>query len=606
MIRMIREKLAFVLWLVIAAFIATIVFEWGMGGFKGSDDVRSKGYIAKINGEDIKYAELKRLEQRYLDDLDAEEVSGVKAAEMRQKAWNDLIRMVVIRQEIEKQDIIVSPERLYHEIINNPLPEFKNSQQFLTDGQFDQAKYEQFIKNPKAEYEDIYRALEQDYAARIPGMILESRVSNSVSVSDFELRNKYREEKLKAQVKYLAAKVSDYMPDESEVTDKEIEEYYKNNKYEFPPKPEERNFDYVLFSTAPTARDTAMALDDVNYALDRINNGMPFEEVAKNYSEDGSAAKGGDLGYFERGKMVPEFDEAAFSAETGEVIGPVETQYGYHIIKVSDKKEKGGEVSEIKASHILIKFKTYRETYEDARYSAVNFMDELYRNGGEKGSSFKETAAQMDVKVQESPFIQRTDRTSELGIIPGLGDFLFEDEPGTISTIMTCDAGYAILRIKEVRPEREKTLDEVRRSILFKLRKQKALEKAYSKLVSLSDQITDTLSMSSLAESENLKTSTINKIGPNTHIDDIGNERQIYETAMSMNEGNISEPFKGEYGAYIIYLIERDRFDQKKYEEEKEAFRQRQEMMIKRQVLQEWLDGLIEKADIVDYRGLYR
>ena len=75
---------------------------------------------------------------------------------------------------------------------------------------------------------------------------------------------------------------------------------------------------------------------------------------------------------------------------------------------------------------------------------------------------------------------------------------------------------------------------------------------------------------------------------------------------MSMNIRNISEPVKGSYGAYIIYLIEKDEFDQKKYEEEKKAFRDKEESMLRRQVIQGWLDGLVENADVVDYRGLYR
>jgi parvulin-like peptidyl-prolyl isomerase len=606
MIRMIREKLAVVLWLVIAAFIATIVFEWGMGGFKGSSDIRSQGYIAKINGEEVKYSELKNIEDNYIKSIPQNESTSVKVAEMRQKAWNDFVRMIVIRQELERQNITVSPEHIYSEIINNPLPELRSNEQFMTDGRFDQAKYEEFIKNPRPELEQFYRSLEEAYAGRIPGMILETRVANSAYVSEFDLINKYMDQNLKAKVKYLRAPANEFMPSDSLITNEEIAAYYNENKHEFPLMNEERNFDYVLFSTQPTEKDSAMVLDDINYALQRINSGIAFEEVARNYSEDNSAQNGGDLGYFERGKMVPEFEEAAFGADIGEVVGPVKSNFGYHIIKVTDQKRENGELKEVKASHILMKFKAHQETFEDAQYAAVNFRDEIYRLGNDD-KAFKQAAENLGLNVNEAPFTAKTDRTNELGIVPGMGDFLFNNEAGTISSIMVSNAGYIMMKIKDMRPERERTLDEVKKSIIFKIRQQKGLEAAYAKITEIAGSVKDTLSMNQTAErEEKLKTGVTTKIGPDTHIENVGAERTLYETAMSLNKGNISEPFRGAYGAYMIYLIEKDEFDQKKYEEEKKAFREREEMLLQREVVQKWLDGLVENADLVDYRGLYR
>ena len=142
-------------------------------------------------------------------------------------------------------------------------------------------------------------------------------------------------------ITYLKSATNDFMPADSLITNEEIQKYFNDNPKDFPVSAEQRNFDYVLFSTAPTGRDSSLALDDINYAMTQLENGIAFEEVAKNYSEDPSAENGGDLGYFGRGKMAPEFEEAAFSADIGEIVGPVKTKFGYHIIKVVDiKKEK--------------------------------------------------------------------------------------------------------------------------------------------------------------------------------------------------------------------------------------------------------------------------
>ncbi|HXK50601.1 MAG TPA: peptidylprolyl isomerase [Clostridiales bacterium] len=606
MIRLIREKLAIVMWIVVAAFIITIIFDWGMGGLKGgSNDVRAQGLIAKINGQDVKYTELKQLEDSYIKSLGDKDMSGVKAAEQRQKAWGDFVKMIVIRQELEKQNITVSKEQVYDQILTNPLPELRNQPQFMTDGVFDQKKWEQFIKNPNPQMQEFYKMIENAYQGRLPAELLQNRVGNSVYLSEFELQELYRQSNLKVQVKWLKASSNEFMPADSLITDEEIEKYFNENPNEFPKTAEQRNFDYVIFSTAPTAKDSALALDDINYALTQLDNGIAFEEVAKNYSEDPSAKSGGDLGYFERGKMVPEFEKAAFEAEIGEIVGPVKTKFGYHIIKVTDKKKVKKEVTEVKASHILVKFKTYQSTYEDAQYSAVNFRDEMYRSGNGP-ESFNTAAEKLGLKVAEAPFMQKTDRTNELGIVPGMGDFIFGNEPGTISSIMVSDAGYILMRVKEIKPERAKTLDEVRKSIVYKIRQNKGLETAYQKISEVAGSVTDTLTMNSVAAEKNFKTGTSGKFAVDGYVDNVGVDRVMYETALAMDEGQVSGPFKGVQGAYVICLIDKDEFDQKKYDEEKSAFRQRHESYLQRQMVEEWINGLVEKAELVDYRGMYR
>ena len=138
----------------------------------------------------------------------------------------------------------------------------------------------------------------------------------------------------------IAAK---YIDEESKVSDKEVEEYYNKHKKEF----DEIKASHILIKNVD---ENGEKLDDAKIKenkklaediLKKALEGEDFAELAKKYSEDGSAQTGGDLGFFGKGKMVAEFEKAAFSLNKGEIYPEVvETQFGYHIIKKTDEKEK--------------------------------------------------------------------------------------------------------------------------------------------------------------------------------------------------------------------------------------------------------------------------
>jgi len=114
------------------------------------------------------------------------------------------------------------------------------------------------------------------------------------------------------------------------VDDGEVETYYKENRMNFFAD-EQVRASHILVKEEEQAKKI----------LEEIRQGLAFEQAAMKYSTCPSKQRGGDLGFFDKGKMVKEFEEAAFSMEKGEISEPVKTQFGYHIIKVTDKKEAG-------------------------------------------------------------------------------------------------------------------------------------------------------------------------------------------------------------------------------------------------------------------------
>jgi peptidyl-prolyl cis-trans isomerase C len=117
--------------------------------------------------------------------------------------------------------------------------------------------------------------------------------------------------------------------DKAKVTEKDVKDYYETHKQDLTTNAQVRA-SHILLKTE----------EEANAVRDQLNKGGDFAKIAKEKSLDtGSAKNGGDLGFFSRGQMVPEFEHAAFGLKVGEVSNPVKTQFGYHIIKVTDRKE---------------------------------------------------------------------------------------------------------------------------------------------------------------------------------------------------------------------------------------------------------------------------
>ena len=125
----------------------------------------------------------------------------------------------------------------------------------------------------------------------------------------------------------------------SEPTEADAQKYYEENKDKYKQK-EQIKASHILFKvdkTTPEA-EKKKKLDQAKSVLKEAKkSGVDFEELAKKHSEGPTAPRGGDLGTFSRGRMVKPFEDAAFAAKAGDVIGPVETQFGYHVIKVYEK-----------------------------------------------------------------------------------------------------------------------------------------------------------------------------------------------------------------------------------------------------------------------------
>jgi len=158
-------------------------------------------------------------------------------------------------------------------------------------------------------------------------------LSNQEAYEQALKQNNVTEEELRDDIRenLPVQKVQEKVAGNAEPSDKEIKNFYEKNKEAQFTTPEQRCVKHILFN-----KDQKQKAEDV---MKQLEDGGDFAKLAKKYSQDpGSATNGGDLGCLSKGETVPSFEKAAFGAKQGEIVGPVKTQFGYHILKVTDVK----------------------------------------------------------------------------------------------------------------------------------------------------------------------------------------------------------------------------------------------------------------------------
>ncbi len=323
----------------------------------------------------------------------------------------------------------------------------------------------------------------------------------------------------------------------------------------------------------------------------RIEKGEDFATLAREYSKDpGSASLGGDLGWFGKGQMVKPFEDAAFSAPVGKVVGPVETRFGYHLIQVLDKSDK-----EVKIADFV---RTIRPSISTINEIAGKMEDLQYF--ASEGGDFEQEAQRLGLQVEEAT-VQEGQQ-----FIPGLGssqrilDFLKRAKPGDISDVIELNDRFVVVFLKEVTPEGFRPFEEVKALLEPRVRLEKKkkiqtkrLQEAYEKV-----------GFDSLAAYLGVPERIAREVNfNNTLIPGLGREPKFVGAVLGLKEGEETGVISGENAAFVarvIRVIEPD--ISKLTDAQKETLRQEILRRKRQQVLTQWLESLRKKADIKDYR----
>ena len=341
--------------------------------------------------------------------------------------------------------------------------------------------------------------------------------------------------------------------------------------------------------------DDAANLSEANRIYQELKNGADFSQTAQKYSKDGGSAKnGGDLGWFGKGMMVKEFEDACFSAKVGEIQKPVKSSFGYHIILVTDQSNRKYVVERI--NNAIQESATTR----DAKLTAANDFSFLAKKNG-----FEKEAELMGYSIQQSGnFALKSASIPGLGSNKRLITFAFENGLNSVSEVHRLPNGYVVAKITEVIPDGFEKFEDSQPKVRQLLVIEKQYEKARELATEVMKKAGNDLNKISQIDSR-IQVGTTGKFNSTTSIPTIGKDNAFIYTALSMKPGEISEPVKGLRGYFIFQLTDKTPFDSTGYQAQAGVLRNGLIQEKKTASLNAWLSEIKEQADIVDNRHLF-
>jgi len=601
-----REKMHVVLWALLAMFILSMTIGGLVGGANVLDilagNVDPRTTIAQINGEDISPDYFNQLVSQQLEQArsNGQQLNDFQIRRARDTAWDNMLQDVLVSQEVKRLNISASDEEVMYHLENNPPPFLQQNPNFQTDGVFDWDKYRTALANPQGdEWLPIETFMKNTY---VPNFKLQKLLDESIIITERNVKNEF----IKRNVNYTISGIhitSGKVPvEESEPSDSEIREEYNNSKSDFK-HDELRSVSYVSWKKEP-AKDDSISVQKLATAIyERAKEGEEFATLANEYSVDpgNQGTKGGDLGWFGKGQMVKEFEKAAFTSKKGEIIEPVKSNFGYHIIYVRDKKVENGE-EKVLASHILLKIEISSTTLSNLKRDATLFSYDAQDNGFLSAVTEHNLDVGNHKKMNEEGFS-----------IKGLGGlragvrFAFNSKVGDVSDILENDQYFSVFTLDTIIAPGFKLFEEVQDEIKRTLKKTKVmaatLDEANKLLLTISGndmKVDDAIDEDS--ELDAIKNESKQLVQGFTSI---GRSNYVTGALLAAKPGEILGPLETARGHAIIELKEISVFDTTEYGVQKESLRKTIFNQKQNQFFQAWLDDLKEDAEIVDNRKFY-
>ena len=581
--RMRRHK-GWLKWSLALVCLTFVVFY--VPSFLGSGNGSSPNdEVARVDGTSISVSEFRRAYQNQVAAYRQAYGAGIneqllKQLGFEQQVLQQLINERAIVAEAGRLGITVTDEEVGQRIVT--MPEFQQNGSFVGEQAFEMA-----LRNARPPLSSA------EFAASLQRQMLVEKlqavVTDWVTVTNSEADAEYvrRNEKVKVQlvhissdtfraqatatdaeiaaafeknkdkyrigerrkVKYLLIDL-DTQRKKVVVPSREVERFYNNNIETFS-TPEQVRASHILFKTEGKDEKVVRAEAEKVLAEAKKPN-ADFAALAKKYSQDEPTAKqGGDLDYFAKGRMVPQFDEVAFALAPGTMSDLVKTSFGFHIIKVVDKKAATMRTLDQVRAQI-----TDQLAMEKAQKAADGLADQVAKEL-KTPADLDKAAASRGWKVEETGFFTREEPVLSLGGSPQTSAEIFQLANNEVSAALRVGRGYAFAALSGREDPTTPTLDVVKDKVRDDVIKEKASKLASEKAGTLAAALKTAADFVAAAKKAGVEAKTSDLIARGTALPDVGVNASVEKAAFSQTVGAVSDPIATLDGATILKVVER-------------------------------------------------
>lgn len=607
MMTTLRDRMHVVLWTLLALFLLSMTVGGLVGGANIIDQllgrVNPAEAIGSVNGSKITPSQFNQAVNARMEAIrnSGTEVSDQHLDRVREEVWNSFIEERLTEQAIEDLDITISNDEILFHLENNPPMDIQRL--FMANNTFDEETYRQALNTPgMIDWTPIEAWMREFY---LPRFKLQQYINVSAVVSDQDVHEEFIKRNTDFTISALhvvPAAVEDRVIDPSE---DELMADYKSRRDDFK-REEKRHLSYVSWPKAPTQEDTLRVKQEALDIIMAYSDGDDFGKLANIHTMDPGnqvapdSGRGGDLGWFGKGQMVPEFDQAVFNVKAGAVVGPILTQFGYHVIKVDSIRNKGKDNHQVKAAHILINIEMGQNTRTAIRRKATLFSYDAQDYG------FAAAQDSHSVTAQQANYIGENDLfLGSVGMFRSGVRWAFhtDTEIGTISDPMETDDFYAVFVLDSISPEGIASFEDVRTQVYASISRERETVATESYASELRSQVEGGSSFQSLKEGNDkldfvpsdekkLKGSFIS----------LGRSGQVMGALLNANAGDLLGPIKTNRGHSLIQVLNVSAFDSTAWTTQKDIVRADITRQKQTLAFQNWMMELRDAADIVDNR----
>jgi peptidyl-prolyl cis-trans isomerase D len=584
--------------LVVVAFVLFYIPDF----LKGSGaDAASGDTIATVQGREITTGEFRRTYQAQLQAYRSAYGGNMSDQLLKQLGVEQQILQQMVDEraalaEADRLGVSASDEEVRQRIFSTPA--FQENGAFIGEQRYQQLLRMQRPPLVPSDFEDSVRR-------QIIVDKLRASLTDWLSVPDKELEQEYRRRNDKVKLAVVSF-TADSFRAQVAANDAEVASYFDGHKNDFK-IPEKRKIRYLLIDidavrakvTIPPAdveraynngidqyttpeqvrashillktegKDDAAVKTKAEEILKQARAGADFADLAKKNSEDDASAKnGGDLDYFGRGRMVPEFDAAVFAMAPGQISDLVKTQYGYHIIKLVDKKTATTRTLAEVRQQI-----TDQLAYERAQAQAADLSTALEKQISKPADLDKAAKAQ-GLIVQESGFFARDEPILGLGPSPEAANRAFEMKQGDVAGPLRASRGFVFETLVAKQDPYVPKVDEVKDKVREEVIKLKARDASRKKAGEIAAKLKSAADFEKAAKAAGIEAKTTELIARDAPIPDLGNAPAVEDAAFKLAVGAVSDPIQTDTGTAVIKVLEKKEVTTEEWTSSKDRFRE--------------------------------